>query len=253
MLTFIGLGLFDEKDLSVKGLEAVRTADHVYLDMYTSRLTGTNPAALERFYGRPVIPVTREVMEVRPGEILSLAKEGSVALLCGGDPMVSTTHADLRLRARAAGVETRILHGASIESAVFGETGLQNYRFGKSTSLPFPSGSWFPVTPLETILTNLALHLHTLVYLDIQEGRFMTVKEGIALLGEIGARISRPAPDFLVGIARAGSPDAFIAAGSPGWLAGLDFGPPLHILVVPADLHPVEQEYLEAFARYEGR
>jgi diphthine synthase len=252
MLTFIGLGLFDEKDLSVKGLEAVRTADIVYIETHTSRLTGTSLAAMERFYGRPVVPVTREEMEMRPGEILSRAKEGNVALLCGGDPMISTTHSDLRLRARAAGVETRIIHGASIGSAVCGETGLQNYRFGKSTSLPFPSGSWFPTTPLETILGNRSLRLHTLVFLDIQEDRFMTVKEGIALLGEMAARISRPAPDFLIGIARAGSPDCFVAAGSPAWLAGIDFGPPLHVLAVPADLHPVEQEYLEAFTLYEG-
>ncbi|MDD1667862.1 MAG: diphthine synthase [Methanomicrobiales archaeon] len=252
MLTFIGLGLSDEKDISVKGLEAIRSADIVYLETHTSRLTGTTRAAMEQFYGRPVIPVTREEMEVRPGEILARAREGQVALLCGGDPMVSTTHADLRLRARAAGVETRIIHGASIESAVCGETGLQNYRFGKSTSIPFPSGNWFPTTPLETVLANLAQRLHTLVFLDIQEGRFMTVPQGIALLGEMAARVGRPAPDFLVGVARAGSPDTFVAAGSPGRLAALDFGPPLHVLVVPAELHPVEQEYLEAFTRYEG-
>jgi len=253
MLTFIGLGLSDEKDIPVKGLEAVRSADAVFLETHTSRLTGTTRAAMERFYGRPVIPLTREELEVRPEEILARAKAGEVALLCGGDPMVSTTHADLRLRAKAAGVETRIIHGASIGSAVCGETGLQNYRFGKPTSLPFPSGSWFPTTPLETILGNLALGLHTLVFLDIREDRLMTVPEGIALIGEMAARTSRPAPDFLVGIARAGSPGAFVAAGSPGWLGGLDFGPPLHILVVPATLHPVEQEYLEAFALYEGR
>jgi diphthine synthase len=252
MLTFIGLGLSDERDISVKGLETIRSADVVFLETHTSRLTGTSHAAMELFYGRPVLPVTREEMEVRPEGILSRAKEGNVALLCGGDPMVSTTHADLRLRAMAAGVATRIIHGASIGSAVCGETGLQNYRFGKPTSLPFPSGSWFPTTPLETILGNLSLHLHTLAFLDIQGERFMTVREGIALLGEMAARISRPAPDFLIGIARAGSPDSLVAAGGPAWLAGIDFGPPLHVLVVPADLHPVEREYLEAFARYEG-
>jgi diphthine synthase len=253
VLSFIGLGLFDERDISVKGLEAVRSADIVYLETHTSRLAGTTLAAMERFYGRRVIHVTREDLEVRPGEILSRAQEKDVALLCGGDPMVSTTHADLRLRAKAAGVETRIIHGASIGSAISGETGLQNYRFGKSTSIPFPSGSWFPTTPVETVLGNLALHLHTLVFLDIQGDRFMTVSEGSSLLEEMAIRISRPAPDFFIGIARAGSPDTFVAAGSAGWLRRLDFGPPLHILVVPADLHPVEQEYLEAFSRYEGK
>jgi diphthine synthase len=253
MLTFIGLGLSDERDISVKGLEAVRAADRVYLETHTSRLTGTTVAAMEGFYGRPVIPVTREEMEGHPEAILAHARGGDVALLCGGDPMVSTTHADLRLRAKAAGVETRIIHGASIQTAVSGLTGLQNYRFGKSTSIPYPSGSWFPTTPLETILGNLSLNLHTLVFLDIQGGRYMTVNEGITLIGEMAARISRPAPDFLVGVARAGSEDAFVAAGSRKRLAALEFGPPLHILVVPAGLHPVEQEYLEAFSLYEGK
>ena len=252
MLTFSGLGLSDEKDMSVKGLEEVRSADTVHLEAHTSRLTGTDLPAMERFYGRPVIPVTREDMEEHPEGILSRAREGNVALLCGGDPMVSTTHADLRLRARAAGVETRIIHGASIQTAISGLTGLQNYRFGRPTSLPFPSGSWFPTTPLLAIRENLGLRLHTLVFLDIGGGRFMTVQEGMALLGEMAERIPEQAPGFYVGVARAGAADAFVAAGSRERLEGLDFGPPLHILVVPADLHPVEQEYLEAFTRYEG-
>ncbi len=79
----------------------------------------------------------------------------------------------------------------------------------------------------------------------------MTVKEGITLLGEMAVRISRPAPGFFVGIARAGSADPFVAAGDAERLTSLAFGPPLHILVVPADLHPVEKEYLEAFS-YHG-
>ena len=32
MLTFIGLGLYDEKDISVKGREAVAAADRVYAE-----------------------------------------------------------------------------------------------------------------------------------------------------------------------------------------------------------------------------
>lgn len=38
MLYLIGLGLWDEKDISLRGLEAVRKCDHVYLEAYTSIL-----------------------------------------------------------------------------------------------------------------------------------------------------------------------------------------------------------------------
>lgn len=38
MFYIIGLGLADEKDISVKGLEVVRKAERVYLEAYTAVL-----------------------------------------------------------------------------------------------------------------------------------------------------------------------------------------------------------------------
>jgi diphthine methyl ester synthase len=38
MLYLIGLGLADEKDITVKGLEIVKRAERVYLEAYTSIL-----------------------------------------------------------------------------------------------------------------------------------------------------------------------------------------------------------------------
>ena len=38
MLYLVGLGLADETDITVKGLEVVRRADRVYLEAYTSVL-----------------------------------------------------------------------------------------------------------------------------------------------------------------------------------------------------------------------
>jgi diphthine synthase len=96
--------------------------------------------------------------------------------------MISTTHADLRIRAKERGIETKIIHGSSIVSAVCGLSGLQNYRFGKSCSLPYPAKNCFPRTPLTTILSNMRQNLHTLVYLDIQPDRYMSVHEGIDIL-----------------------------------------------------------------------
>ncbi len=38
MLYFIGLGLGDVKDITVKGLEAIKSCSRVYLESYTSTL-----------------------------------------------------------------------------------------------------------------------------------------------------------------------------------------------------------------------
>ena len=248
MLTFVGLGLYDLGDISLKGLECVRNADTVYLEGYTSRLMGTDVAEMEAFFGKEIRVLAREDVEQDPREIIERAAAGRVAFLTGGDPMVSTTHADLRMRAAAAGVATAIIHASSISSAASGLSGLQNYRFGKSCSVPFPAKGWFPTAPVETIAANLDLNLHTLVFLDIQKDRYMRIPEAIALIEEMAAKRGIEPPALYVGIARAGSESPVVAAGSGARLKETEFGPPLHILVVPADLHPMEQEYLEIFA-----
>ena len=181
MLTFVGLGLFDKTDISVKGRMCIERADEVFLECYTSRLMGTSIEELEEFYKKPIRPLYREDVEQKPDAVLALAQEKDVVFLCAGDPMVSTTHADLRIRAAERGIPTAIVHAASISSAVCGLSGLQNYRFGKSCSLPFPQKNWFPTTPLDVISQNLAQRLHTLVYLDIQNERYMTVPEAVEL------------------------------------------------------------------------
>ncbi|CVK32003.1 diphthine synthase [Methanoculleus bourgensis] len=248
MLTFVGLGLYDLGDISLKGLECVRNADAVYLEAYTSRLMGTDVVEMEAFFENEIRVLSREDVEQNPRDIIERAARGRVAFLTGGDPMVSTTHADLRMRAAAAGVATSIIHASSISSAVCGLSGLQNYRFGKSCSVPFPAKGWFPTAPVETIAANLDLNLHTLVFLDIQMDRYMRIPEAIAIIEEMAAKRGIEPPALYVGIARAGSESPVVAAGSGAKLKETQFGPPLHVLVVPADLHPMEREYLEIFA-----
>jgi diphthine synthase len=247
VLTFVGLGLYDKTDISEKGLACIRSADHVYLECYTSRLMGTTTEELGNYYGKYVHPLYREDVEQHPDEMLDRAVQNNVVFLCAGDPMVSTTHADLRMRAAERGIKTAIVHAASIVSAVCGVSGLQNYRFGKSCSVPFPQKNWSPTTPIDVIGQNLSLRLHTLVYLDIQDKRYMTVPEAVVLLEEMAEKKGIQVPLY-VGIARAGSDEPVIIAGTAERISGSDFGPPLHILIVPAELHDMEREYLERFA-----
>jgi diphthine methyl ester synthase len=58
----IGLGLSDEKDITVKGLEAVQKAKYVYLEMYTAILMISNEK-LSAFFGKEVITADREFVE----------------------------------------------------------------------------------------------------------------------------------------------------------------------------------------------
>jgi len=255
MLSFVGLGLYDEKDVSVRGLETIKDADLIFAEFYTSRLMGVSPERLAEFYGKDVRLLSREEVEVSPEEWMSQAREKKVAFLVGGDPMISTTHLDLRLRALKMGIETRVVHSSSIVTAISGLTGLQNYRFGRSTSIPYPyvarGKRIVAQSPYDVVVENLERDLHTLLFLDIQVDRYMTVGEGADLLLEMenisgGDRLSAA---LGVGVARAGSDDANVLA---DWLPKLtehDFGGPLHILVVPARLHFMEAEGLVALAR----
>ncbi len=250
MLTFIGLGLYDEKDITVKGLEAVRNADSVYAEFYTSNLIGTSIENIEEFYGKKLIVLSREEVEHDP-VWLAHAKKENVVFLSGGDAMVATTHIDLRLRAKDMGIETSIIHAPSISSAVSGLSGLQNYRFGKSTTIPFPyimkEKTIISEAPYDTIKMNKKNDLHTLVFLDIdREKGFMDIGRAISLLLEMELRRSEGVllNTLSVGIARAGSRSPAVHSDYLEKLKDHDFGGPLHILIIPASLHFIEAEAL---------
>ena len=42
MFYLVGLGLFDAKDISLKGLECLKSVDKIYAEFFTSRLFGSN-------------------------------------------------------------------------------------------------------------------------------------------------------------------------------------------------------------------
>ncbi|MFA4955496.1 MAG: diphthine synthase [Candidatus Methanoperedens sp.] len=250
MLTFIGLGLYDEKDITVKGLEAVRNADIVYVEFYTSHLFGTSIGQMEKFYGKKLVVLSREDVEQDPAW-LSRAKMENVVFLSGGDAMVATTHIDLRLRAKDSGIECSIIHAPSISSAACGLSGLQNYRFGKSTTIPFPytrnEKTIISEAPYDTIKMNRKNDLHTLVFLDIdREKGFMDIRKAASLLLEIEERRGDGilVNTLAVGIARAGSRSPTVHSDYLEKLRDHEFGGPLHILIIPASLHFIEAEAL---------
>ncbi len=247
---FIGLGLHG-KGLSLRGLEEAKGADAVYAELYTSLIPGLDLKELEGLIGKPVEVLDREAVEQHPDEILEAAKAGKVAFLVPGDPMVATTHVDLRLRAARAGIETRVIHGASIATAAPGLAGLQSYKFGKSATIPFPDNP--SETPYQVLAGNRERGLHTLLLLDIRadEGRSLSAGEAMGIMLDLESKLGGGVftPETLaVVVARADSPDCLVRADKVGNLKQQDFGPPPHVMIVPGKLHFLEAEALRVLA-----
>jgi diphthine synthase len=120
MLYIVGLGLGDERDITVRGLDAVRRCAKVYMEAYTSLLSlGLDPASLanlvrplfswmpttcsrkclqglgtsltslslqEKMYGKEITVADREMVEERADQMLTEAADTDIAFLVVGDP-----------------------------------------------------------------------------------------------------------------------------------------------------------------------
>uniref|UniRef100_A0A914GV29 diphthine methyl ester synthase n=1 Tax=Globodera rostochiensis TaxID=31243 RepID=A0A914GV29_GLORO len=278
----IGLGLGDAGDITVNGLNIVRSCAKVFLESYTSMLSnGPDLASLEQFYGRSLLEADRELVEQRVEQLLEEARTADIALLVVGDPFGATTHADLVLRARELDVPLRVIHNASILTAV-GCCGLQLYNFGVTVSIPMWIDGWEPDSFLDKILLNRQNGMHTLCLLDIkvkeqstenlmkgnrifEPSQFLTCPMAAQqLLSAIQRRRTARANDRhddsvefvdertpVVGMARVGWADQKIVHCPLNRMASADLGPPLHVLIVPAvdeQLHPMEREMLQTFS-----
>ncbi len=237
MLVLAGMGIHDIKDMSVKALEAVKRADAVYAEFYTS-MPESSIRDVEELTGREIKLLSRE--EVESCSILREAKEKLVVLLVPGDPMVATTHSALVLEAKKQGIETEIIHGSSVSSAVC-VTGLQFYRFGKTATVSYPLGSVVSSYPVNVVRQNWSINAHTLLLLDLNPP--MKVKTAIDLLFKAGLE-----DWFGVALSDLGGKCEMLC----NRLSKLKCfsGKGLHSLVVLArTLHFMEYECLRAFAK----
>ena len=90
VLYLIGLGLGDETDITLRGLNAIRSCSHVFLEEYTSILTGVSKERLQSAYGCvEVVTADREMVESGAEAILDPALHSDVAFLVVGDPFAS--------------------------------------------------------------------------------------------------------------------------------------------------------------------
>ncbi len=245
MLSIIGLGIFDENDISLRGLEELRNADIVYAELYTNVWHG-DLGALERLSEKKIVVLKRRGVEEDNG-IITESKSKNVCLLVPGDPLAATTHAELLIRAKNEGIETRVVHSSSIFSAI-GECGLQLYKFGRTATIPLPekTGGVAPESVYDIVKGNLGIGAHTLLLLDIdvENNRSLSVVEGIGILKKLDS--GNILNKFVV-ISMLGSDKQRIHYGGCSALSKTDCGLPA-VIIVPGKMHAMEEEFLHFYA-----
>lgn len=249
-LVFIGLGLHDQFGLTFRGQAEAKSCNLLFAEFYTNPMPSLDLRYLNGLVGKQVTVLSRSQVEDQAEEvILSKAAANKVGFLVPGDPMVATTHVDLRLRAHRAGIKTRIIHGASVMSAPAGVAGLQSYKFGRTVTIPAGQGA-LPESVYIAIKSNLASGLHTLILLevDVENMRRITIPEALSRILEASKTMSDNTitPETLtVGLARLGAPDMKFRGGTLSELMGTDFGEPPYSIIIPGQLHFMEAEALE--------
>lgn len=250
-LVFIGLGLGSERSMPVLGLDIARKADLVFAEFYTSLMPGLDLSSLQEMIGKSIIVLSRsDVEEDAQKKLLDEISGKKAVFLVPGDPMIATTHIDLRLRAEKAGIKTDVIPAASIFSAVCALTGLQAYKFGRTVSLPHVDSKSPPESPYEYIRANLEIGLHTLILLDlvVERNYYMTISEGLEYLSRVESNRKEGVihdDAIFVGVARAGMEDVAVKTGTMNDLQRCDFGGPPHCLIMPSRLHFMEAEALQ--------
>jgi diphthine synthase len=265
----MGIG-YKKEHLSIEMLEILKDADEVYLEYYTS-FYGSTFEELEELIDKKITICDREIIESKIEErILKPAKDKSIVLMVIGDPLVATTHTDLLLRSEDLEVKTQVYHNVSIANFI-ARTGLQFYKFGKITSIPFFSEKFMPRTPFMVYLDNHKMGAHSLFLLDLNPSndiankghdRYLTAGKSLQFLLDIpkimieqeeieekdGAAIDEE--DKAIICSKLGHKDERIVYGSVKDLIEFDakhlLKEPL-CLIIPGDLHDMEETYLSQF------
>jgi len=247
MLTLIGLGLHDEKDLTLRGIEAAKVAKKVYVEFYTSCWHGSLKN-MERIVGKKIFVLVRKDLEEEAKKIIEEAKNKKIVLFIQGDPLVATTHITLIQEARKRKVKVKIIHNASIVSAI-GETGLHLYKFGPTVTIPFPEKTKgkLPESLYEVIRENKKRGLHTLCLLDVvaEDKKYMSVQEGLNILLELENKRKEDVLNEnteVVVFSDAGGKNSLVFDKVKNLLKR-NFEKPV-VIIIPGILHFTEREFL---------
>ncbi len=270
MLHLIGIGAKKEH-ITPEMIEAIKNSSQVFLEYYTSFYQDSFDV-LEEYLSKKIEICDREDIESKIEEkIINPAKEKDISLLVLGDPLIATTHTDLLLRAKERKVKTKVYNNVSIGTFIT-RTGLQFYKFGKITSIPFFSEKFMPRTPFLVYMDNFKMGAHSLFLLDLNpsndvaykgEEKYLKASDALQFLLDIPKLMleNEEAEEKDVSIidedtpavicSRLGFDDEEILYDSIGALIKIDKTRSLKepvCIIIPGDLHEMEEKFLQQFS-----
>lgn len=232
MFYLIGLGL-NENSITKEAEEALKKCKKVYLENYTINFP----------YKTDKLGIKFEELErgkVEGEEVVLEARKDNVALLVYGSPLIATTHISLILRAEKEKIPFKILHNASVFDAI-AETGLQNYKFGKTASLPSWKDKGKSLSFVKIIKDNQKIDAHTLLLVDMN----FELDDALSQLNEafIEQKVNI---NKIVICSRLGTKDSKILYGKIEDLKKEKLSLPI-CLIIPGKMHFLEEEALKRF------
>lgn len=234
-LYLIGLGL-DKESISLDAFRKLKECDKIYLENYTVNFP-YKIEELEKSLNLQIIPLNREEVE---GEVpLKESENSNMALLVYGDPLSATTHSSLILACIEKEIPYQIFHNSSIMTTI-SETGLQPYKFGKTTSMPnWAEHTNKPTSFIDTILTNTISKSHSLILTDIS----LNSKDALNQLKEASSKERYKLPEQIIILSNAGTKNQKIFYDTLENLQKKEIKMPFCI-IIPQDLHFIEKEFL---------
>ena len=251
MLSFVGLGISGFESIPIEGLNAISTADIVYLEQFTSPIGKSDLEKIQNAIKGEFKPAKRWLVE-DGNEILEAAKRSNVVLLSYGDPYIATTHIELRARAIENKTETHSIHASSSLTSMIGECGLHFYKVGRIATIMSEMKSL--TTPYYVIYKNLIEGNHTVLLLEYNQDKNFFLDPNDALKGlletEQGQRRKViTESSYVIVASRIGFEDQTIISGKISSLAKMNFGKPPHTIIIPGRLHFTESDALKLFGQ----
>lgn len=250
MLWFVGTGIDGYRGLSVAALDVLRKCQVVYIERFTSAVSEGDIKGLNSLLEVNIQPVQRWFVE-DGRDIIESARTKNVALVTYGDPLIATTHCELRSRAARNSVKTAVLHSASGIASTIGESGLHVYKFGRMVTMMSELHS--AITVYNTVFQNLLTGNHTVIlteysYNDESKEPFFLNPSSVfnMLLDAERTHKHQIFSDdtFVVVASRVGMHDQKIISGKVGSVRQLEFGIGPHSVIITGALHFTEIQAL---------